>query len=334
MATTLVFVTAFCIVAVLVYMGRYSGRVRVAQSRLIDAPIEQVYAQVADLAKWPAWCPWLDSTTQTQCEVSSPADTRGSVCRWTGDRAAQGVVEHRRMLSGVSILQRVRLQHPFTVPGRFQWTFADRAGKTEVTWSLRGRVAFSMRAFASTVNGAMAFDLRYGLDRLASLLEPDQAPRYALTYRGVHEVALTRYVYQTYSGPFGALAQAVGGAVKVLRQQLSDAGITPTGEPIAVYVKTNIKLRTTVCHIGLPIGGADAGALPVREFAAHNAYRVDLQGDYGALEIAWYLAMQRLTQEAIRPDQRIAPFECYRVGPEAVASNPLQTELYIPVVNT
>jgi hypothetical protein len=101
-----------------------------------------------------------------------------------------------------------------------------------------------------------------------------------------------------------------------------------------VYVKTNIKLRTTVCHIGLPVGDAGVGVLPVRELGAHPAYVVELTGDYAALELAWYLAMQRLTQEAIRPDQRLAPFERYRIGPDRAPSNAWRTALYIPVMRS
>ena len=69
---TLVFVVAFCIVAVLVYMARYSGRLRVTQTRFIDAPMAAVYAAVADFRQWQAWNPWLEH------EPTAPVTGRAS----------------------------------------------------------------------------------------------------------------------------------------------------------------------------------------------------------------------------------------------------------------
>ena len=40
-------------------MGRYSGRLRVTRTRVIDAPLAQVRARVIDLRCWRDWNPWL-----------------------------------------------------------------------------------------------------------------------------------------------------------------------------------------------------------------------------------------------------------------------------------
>src|ERR1700741_1780219 len=63
------FVLAFLIVALLVYMGRYSGRVRAEASRFIAAPPEAVRARVADLAQWQAWNPWLEHARDARAHV-------------------------------------------------------------------------------------------------------------------------------------------------------------------------------------------------------------------------------------------------------------------------
>jgi predicted transcriptional regulator YdeE len=184
------------------------------------------------------------------------------------------------------------------------------------------------------VNGALAFDLRYGLDRLAALLEPPAAPRYSITHEGARDISPCRYVYKTYSGPIKTLAMSMPALLSELQQQLASRNVQPCGAPIAVYLKTNIKLRTTVCQVGLPVADADIGDLPVREIPAHRAFVVTLRGNSSALEIAWYQAMQRLTQESIRPDQRMAPFERYHGGLGAAEVNHCVTELHIPMIVT
>jgi len=327
----LVFICGFCIVAVLVYMARYSGRVRVEAVRLIDAPLDQVYAKVADFAQWQQWNPWLAPGTQASRTISDSGDQPGSTCAWESGGTGSGSVQHVRLLKEQRIEQRVRLRHPFVVSGRSKWFFARVGDKTEVRWSLRGRVAFTMRAFAATVQGSLALDCRYGLDQLAHLLEPAEAPRYGIVHLGVREVESRHYVYDVYQGPINALAQAVRTTVAELRQDLASRGVQAAGAPIAVYFKTNIKLRTTMCHIGLPIHRAeDAGTLLARELPAHRAYAVRLEGDPSAVEVAWYHGMQRMVADKIKPDQRTPPFESYLVSGEE--ANACVTELYVPVL--
>lgn len=329
--TTLVFVVAFCIVAVLVYMARYSGRLRVVETRSIDAPIDEVYARVADFRRWGEWNPWLEHEPDAQAALSETTDAEGSRYAWNSPRLGAGAIEHVRLTAREGIEQRMDFQQPFRFRGRGQWRFVGRQGKTEVTWRMDGRVAFPLRAFAQTVQGMIALDHRYGLDRLARLVEPAEAPRYSLAYLGVRDIPAARYAYSTYSGAFKGLGAAMHKGFAELRRQLAGQGVPPTGEPLAAYVKTNIKLRTTICHMGIPIGDADCGHLPVRDLPAHRAYAVRLKGSYAALEIAWYQAMQRVRIEGLQPDPRIPPFERYLNDPGTASENDCETELYIPI---
>jgi hypothetical protein len=332
MMTTLVFVAAFCVVAVLVYMARYSGRVRVTRTRVIDAPVDAVFALVRDFANWNDWNPWLAHSPDTSLSVSGSGTSPGSQCAWDSPRAGAGMFELVASKAPAHIQHKLRLQHPFLVHGRSTWTFVARDGKTEVSWKLKARVAFFMRAFSPTVQAALDLDCRYGLDRLASLLEPASAPRYKLTLLGVHEVPACRYVYQRYEGPIKALPEALRQTLAELRGQLRALGITETGAPLAFYLKTNIKLRTTVCLIGLPVGDADVGSLQVRDMPAHSAYGARLQGGTEALELAWYLAMQSLTSDQRKPDQRLPPFENYLQLADNTRSNDGLTEVNIPLL--
>jgi hypothetical protein len=332
MTTTLIFVAAFCVAAVLVYMARYSGRVRVSRTRVIDAPLDVVFAQVQDFSHWHAWNPWLAHSPEASLSISNPGNKPGSTCAWDSPRAGAGMFELVSSKAHTRIQHTLRLQQPFLVHGRSTWTFVERGGKTEVRWELKARVAFFMRAFSPTVRAALDLDCRYGLDRLASLLEPARAPRYQLTLLGAREVPACRYVYQTYEGPIQALPDALRQTLAALRGQLGAQGIAATGAPLTFYLKTNIKLRTTVCLMGLPVGDADVGALPVREMPAHVAYGARLQGGTDALELAWYLAMQSLTHAQRKADQRLPPFENYLQLADNTHSNDGLTEVNIPLL--
>ena len=313
-------------------MARYSGRVSVQATRIIDAPITAVWAQVADFAHWDSWNPWLALASDAKTTLSEKTAGMVKSYAWDSSRAGSGGLEQVRWVEHASIEQRMRLKHPFGVHGRSNWKFVAVGDKTEVCWEMRGRVNFSMRAFAQTVKGAIALDFRYGLDKLADLLEPADAPRYTLSYGGVVDVPSSRYVYRTFQGPIHAVTEAGTAIFSDLRQQLREHGVNAVGAPIAVYVETNIKTKKTKCYLGLPIGASDVvGSMAVREMAAHRAVSVCLHGGYTALEIAWYQTMQRLTLEAVRPDQRIAPFERYVVVAADANGNDALTELHIPI---
>ncbi len=332
--STIVFVMAFCGVAVFVYMARYSGRLRVEQVRLIAAPLGAVYAQVIDLGHWPAWSPWLDADAGPQLGHTGPADQVGGRLSWDSPRLSCGTVEHLRTAARRQIEQRMRVRQPLPFRGRCVWRFAEVDGKTRVSCSLKGRVGFAMRAFAPTVQGAIALDFRHGLDRLAGLLEPAGMPRYAINHLGVREVAATRYASLRHEGPIDALGDAVPARMAELRQQLAQRQVPTCGDPIAVYASTDIRRRTAVCHIGIPVGTAaitDLAGLPTRELAAHRAYVVRLEGSRAGLEVAWYGAMQRLRAEGIQPDPSRPPFERCVGLLTALGGSGLVTELHLPI---
>jgi hypothetical protein len=245
---------------------------------------------------------------------------------------ATGMIEHLRLVPNQRIEQRLRLRHPFGVAGQCYWTFDKEGDKTVVTWTVRARVPFSMRAFAATVKSSVVLDCRYSLDLLASQLEPATAPRYQINHLGIRDNPACRYVYRNYQGPISALPEALRSSTKEMREQLSAHGLKASGAPMAIYFKTNIKFRTTVCHLGIPVDVArDFDSLPVRELAAHKAYVVQLRGSQAALEIAWYLAMQRMVAQKIQPDQRLPPFESYLVSDEAELAQNFVTEMHLPV---
>jgi predicted transcriptional regulator YdeE len=244
-----------------------------------------------------------------------------------------GQIEQVRVVERERIEQRLRLRHPFSMFGKSQWDFRELADKTEVTWTLRGRVSFSMRAFSSTVQSSLALDCRFGLDRLASLVEPATASRYSVERQGLRDVASGHYVYRSYQGSIRGVPDAMRSALAELRQELKQCGVRAAGEPMVLYFKTNIKLKTTVCYIGIPVEGTDGiGSLPVRAMPAHRAYVVCLRGGAAALEVAWYLAMQRMVAEKLQPDQRLPPFERYLVNSDGTPENDCVTELYLPVL--
>lgn len=320
MPMPLLFALALILIAFLAYVGRYSGRLRVERSREIAAPLAEVYAAVADFATWPGWCPWLEHDPDIVPQLA------GQGCSWRTARAGDYEIVHQVLEPGRRIRQRIVSRDPFRYAGQMHWEFAERDGRTLVTWRIKGRVAFVLRAFAATVRGALELDLRYGLDKLAGRLEGGgQGEAYRIEYLGLRDVPASRQVSESWQGPIAGLRTAVDAALGRLRQRLAAAGIVPAGDPLAAFLRTNVKLGTTACRIGIPVAD-ETTTLETTATPAHRAWVVRLSGNRAALDIAWYEAMQRLRIDDCQPDPAIPPVERYVA--EAV------TELLLPVRGT
>jgi hypothetical protein len=312
--STLFFAVAFLIVALLVYMGRYSGRVRAEASRWIAAPPEAVQAHVADLAQWQSWNPWLEHAREARAEV------QGDTLAW--DLPQVGRAQVRRLQQ---LRQKLTFELPFAFKGRSDWLLEPAPGGTQVSWRFKGRVAFTLRAFAATVQGATALDLRFGLDRLAHLLEGGD-PAYTLDYSGVHEQPARHLAQAAHKGSLDKLAAELPPRIAELRSHLGTQG-----PAIVHYLKTQLKLRTVDCRIGfeVPTDATVPDGFTLHDQPAHSAYLLRFDGPPEALELAWYQAMQRLRVEQLHPHPQLPPSAVY-LGESAPGKRGL-VELHLPL---
>jgi hypothetical protein len=326
------FVLAFCVVALLGYTARYSGRIRVECTRIVDAAEKDAYPCIVDLRRWPEWSPWVEGRSAADSRHSGPSDAVKGSYRWLRDDGDLGCVEHLRIDGPGRVEQRLRLWRPFPLRARLRWQLADCEGKTRLTCAVRGRVGFSMRPFAATVQGALALDVRYGLDRLARLVEPDGAAGYSVRIEGVREIGAVRYAYVEHTGSLDGIAHAMGRAVRELRDSLAEQGVAASGESMAVYLRTSAAQRTTSCRFAVPIGEATVERVDVATLPAHRAFVATLEGNRHQLELAWYLAMQRLAGAGVRPDLRLRPSERWVRESTGGSGDDSITELRIPVL--
>jgi hypothetical protein len=100
---------------------------------------------------------------------------------------------------------------------------------------------------------------------------------------------------------------------------------------MALYLKTNVRQRTTTCRFCIPIGDAHVDGVVVASLPSHRAFVTSLLGSREHLEVAWYLAMQRLSVLALEPDLRVPPSERYLDDLDESPGTGQRTELLIPL---
>lgn len=301
------FLIAFIVVALLVYMGRYSGRLRVDEKALVAAPIEHVEAFVRDFNTWSGWHPWLAQDPGAQTGIIGESTTVGSHFDWHSEKAGTGSVTHKRFSSGGRIMQKLAVKDPFSYRGAIEWCFTPEGANTLVRLRMRGRVSFTMRAFARTVQEMASFDARFALDRLSHSVSGTPMP-YRIEYLGSRRVDAIDFAACLHEGPIETLAHDLSERFKQFEGELAHLKLD-LGTPMATYLRTNVKRRTTRCAYGFPLTGEWPEGVERRHLPPHQAYVVRYVGPCERKEMAWYHAMQRLRVEGLHPHPRIPPYE-------------------------
>jgi hypothetical protein len=239
-------------------------------------------------------------------------------------------VGRARVTARGPLRQQLAFALPFKFHGRSDWRFAPAPGGTTVTWRFKGRVAFTLRAFAATVQGATALDLRFGLDRLAASLQADPGA-YTLDYTGVHDQPPRLLAQQPLRAGLDALAAELPPRIAAVRAQLAGAGVAADGTAVVLYLKTQLKLRIVECQVGVTLAGGATppDGLSTRELPAHRVYVLRFDGPPEALELAWYQGMQRLRVEQLQPHPQLPPSAVYR-GDTAPGQRSV-VELHLPL---
>ncbi len=129
-------------------------RFSVLKSIFIEAPVERVHATVRDFRQWPAWSPWL--IAEPDSRIAYPADGKGYT--WEGKITGSGGM----LVTGEDAPRSIDCQLTFLKPWKsvntVRFTFADRDGGTEVTWTMEGSLPFFMFWMKPMMSGYIGAD--------------------------------------------------------------------------------------------------------------------------------------------------------------------------------
>lgn len=125
----------------------------VERSTIIAAPAEAAFEQVNDLHAWRAWSPFEKYDPDLKRTYDGPSAGAGASYGWSGNgRAGQGrmTIEQSDRPSLISI--KLEFQRPFPATNFVTFSFQAAQGGTKVTWNMRGRNNFMVKAFSLFMN--------------------------------------------------------------------------------------------------------------------------------------------------------------------------------------
>lgn len=129
--------------AVLVYATTMPDTFRVQRAASIDAPPEAIFPLVNDLRRWDAWSPWEKKDPAMKRAYLGAESGKGAIYAWDGDRnVGRGQIEIVEAVPPSKITMRLDFERPFETHNVVEFAFAERGGKTDVTWVMHGPVPY------------------------------------------------------------------------------------------------------------------------------------------------------------------------------------------------
>lgn len=323
---------AFVLVALLVYVLRYSGRLRFTLVESFPVNAQALAKPLADLETWKYWNPWQDHDPAVSAVIGVDAAGKVNSFSWQSAKTAKIRVINAGPLSNGRLIQRFEGSAPFSFKGRLTWLVEPDGDHAKLRLSFKGRVGFAQRAFSKTVQKMLALDFSYALNKLGIFVANSAGvgypEGYSIEYLGLVNVEPRTLVVREYEG----LSKNIGMTLLPLIRELH--ADTCSGAPLAQaevhYLQTNLKTGVTKCKYGFDLGQPENNAAQYA-CASCLATVTRLRGNLAGLEAAWYLAMQQIRASGDQPDQRFPPFERYIYVSDDPAGEVAYVDLYFPI---
>ena len=152
---------------------------RVERSIVIDAPIEDVWAQIGDLKAHAAWSPWITNDPTISVTWGHQTSGEGAYYEWTSRDAPPG----RYTITKSEPPRHIDYEMVFPALGQptgwMEASRADAAGATRLTWQFNGTSEGPLGGVvAMWMDSLVGSSFEEGLAQVKVLAEATPAPVY------------------------------------------------------------------------------------------------------------------------------------------------------------
>ena len=111
----------------------------VERTTTINAPADEVYAQIVDFHNWRNWSPWDELDPNMQRSYSGADAGVGAGYSWSGNRkAGEGSMEIIDAVEPSSVQIALEFLKPFKSSSTTAFELKPQGDATEVTWTMTG----------------------------------------------------------------------------------------------------------------------------------------------------------------------------------------------------
>jgi predicted transcriptional regulator YdeE len=303
---------------------------KLIKSISINAPIEEVYNNVADFHNWRLWSPWL--IMDADATVSVRED--GKYYDWNGKQVGSGNMTVLSETNGTHIEYDLTFLKPWKSHSKVKFDLQQKGDQVIANWHMESKLPFFMFWMKKMMEVFIGMDYDRGLRMLKEVCEEGEACS-SLRFDGEHHLSRIDYIGIRTECSMNDMGKKMSEDMPRLLQFVQENELEITGKPFTQYHKWAIMKNRVIYTSGIPVrkkegitlpDGFDWGNIPETK-----AWAVTHIGRYHNLGNAWSAAFMYQRNKVFRVNKAIHPFEVYVNNPAETPEKELETTIYMPV---
>ncbi|WP_196889529.1 SRPBCC family protein [Aureivirga sp. CE67] len=162
----LLYIIIILIIGSVIYLSTLSGKYNVFRTRIIKAPVSEVYATIDNLKTWEKWGPWNDQDSTIVYKYNDKTTGVNATYSWTSTIDGPGSITTNSEMPNKEIKQTLTFENRGS--SEIIWYFTEYEGGTELTWQMKGELPFFFRFMAGELSNSLGPMLEQGLDNIDS----------------------------------------------------------------------------------------------------------------------------------------------------------------------
>ncbi|MFY0603191.1 MAG: SRPBCC family protein [Flavobacteriaceae bacterium] len=335
----IIFILLIVVIGALVYVGFYPSDYDISRSKVIKAPVSNVYNIVNEMRTWEQWGPWHDEDSTIVVTYGNITSGVGAYNSWTskdgpGNMKTVNVIQNERIEQ--------KMQFGDFEPSDVIWKFKEVDGATEVTWQMKEKSApFIFKMFAAFTGGwdAMLGTMEArGLENLEKVVE--EQLKIENSYR-LSEVEVINFEGKTFIGYYHkAKIGDINEMMKLFEADIPKAGAHALKNnlkytdfvPASVYQKWDQKTGETEFYIGVLLQKdiKAAKGMSKIKLPKGSAAIISKFGKYGIGDQKAHIAIDKY-MSANKLNKAWPIWELYVNDPQTVMPQDIQTDIYYSI---
>lgn len=299
----------------------------ISRSQLIIAPIDKVRENVVNFRHWEKWSPWfvIEPTTK----VVYDKDEKGY--QWNGKYTGEGKMRLKNEKAN-TIDYNLEFLKPWKSKADVSFVLEEKDENTLATWTMNSSLPWFLFWMKANIEGFVGMDYERGLLMLKDYCELGKI-RTQLEFKGIEHFEGCTFVGINNESDFADMEETMGRDFEKLEKYIQDK-YEISGQPFSQYHKWDIRKKTAIYTIGIPVSGepkkADKGFI-IGKLPETKVHKIIHHGSYDFLGGAWSAQESMARGKAFKKNNNIHPFEIYINDPAEVPKEKLITAVCFPV---
>lgn len=167
---------ALAIAGFLGFAATQPDEFRITRSLVINAPANDLFAQIVDLEKWQKWSPWVELDPEAKNEMGEIIVGEGAKLSWEGGKSGKGTMTITETKAPEFIKFQLEFFKPMEATNTAEFTLTpapDGEKGTLVTWTMYGTNNFigKVMSLAMNCDAMVGGQFEKGLSNLKAIVE-------------------------------------------------------------------------------------------------------------------------------------------------------------------